>query len=77
MSGTHAALKMRSAAWFAAEGRAGLIYRSWLRAEGFTPAVFDGRPVIGIANSWSELTPGNAHLRDAAEAVKGHVDMSG
>jgi hypothetical protein len=42
---------LRSTAWFGAEGRAGMIYRSWLRAEGFTPEVFDGRPVVGIANS--------------------------
>ena len=58
----------RSGAWFAAEGRAGMIYRSWLRSEGMTPEVFDGRPVIGIANSWSELTPCNAHLRGVARA---------
>lgn len=67
----------RSAAWFAAKGRAGIIYRSWLRAEGFPPEVFDGRPVIGIANSWSELTPCNAHLREVAEAVKRGVWQAG
>jgi dihydroxy-acid dehydratase len=54
-----------------------MIYRSWLRAEGFTPEVFDGRPVIGIANSWSELTPCNAHLRGVAEAVKRGVWQAG
>src|SRR6516162_4869392 len=53
---------LRSAAWFSAGGRAGMIYRSWLQSEGFTPEVFDGRPVVGIANSWSELTNCNAHL---------------
>ena len=67
----------RSGAWFAAEGRAGMIYRSWLQAEGFTPEVFDGRPVIGIANSWSELTPCNVHLRGVAEAVKRGVWQAG
>src|SRR5713101_3220650 len=67
----------RSGAWFAAEGRAGMIYRSWLRAEGITPEVFDGRPVIGIANSWSELTPCNAHLRTVADAVKRGVWQAG
>jgi len=67
----------RSGAWFAAEGRAGMIYRSWLRSEGMTPEVFDGRPVIGIANSWSELTPCNAHLRAVADAVKRGVWQSG
>jgi len=54
-----------------------MIYRSWLRAEGFPPEVFDGRPVIGIANSWSELTPCNAHLRGVADAVKRGVWQAG
>src|SRR6476660_2161336 len=67
----------RSSEWFAAEGRAGMIYRSWLRSEGMTPEVFDGRPVIGIANSWSELTPCNAHLRGVADAVKRGVLSAG
>jgi dihydroxy-acid dehydratase len=76
--GTGAATgRLRSSAWFAAEGRPGMIYRSWLRGEGFTPEVFDGRPVIGIANSWSELTPCNAHLRGVAEAVKRGVWQAG
>ena len=54
-----------------------MIYRSWMRAQGFAPQVFDGRPVIGIANSWSELTPCNAHLRQVAEAVKRGVWQAG
>ena len=69
--------RLRSTAWFGARGRPGMIYRSWLRAEGFTPEVFDGRPVIGIANSWSELTPCNVHLRGVAEAVKRGVWQAG
>jgi len=69
--------QLRSSEWFAAEGRPGMIYRSWLRAEGFVPEVFDGRPVIGIANSWSELTPCNAHLRGVAESVKRGVWEAG
>src|SRR5689334_3666732 len=69
--------RSRSGSWFAAEARAGMIYRSWLRAEGFTPEVFDGRPVIGIANSWSELTPCNVHLRTVADAVKRGVWQAG
>jgi dihydroxy-acid dehydratase len=68
---------LRSTSWFASQGRAGMIYRSWLRSEGFTPEVFDGRPVIGIANSWSELTPCNLHLRSVAEAVKRGVWQAG
>jgi dihydroxy-acid dehydratase len=54
-----------------------MIYRSWLQSEGFPQEVFDGRPVIGIANSWSELTPCNAHLRGVADAVKRGVWQAG
>jgi L-arabonate dehydrase len=68
---------MRSADWFGAEGRQGFLHRSWIRNQGFTDELFDGRPVIGIANSWSELTPCNAHLRTVAEAVKRGVLMAG
>jgi dihydroxy-acid dehydratase len=68
---------LRSAAWFGARGRAGMVYRSWMRAQGFAPDVLDGRPVIGIANSWSELTPCNAHLGKVAEAVKRGVWEAG
>ncbi|GLW06413.1 dihydroxy-acid dehydratase [Microtetraspora sp. NBRC 13810] len=67
----------RSAQWFAAAGRNGFIHRSWMLNQGFGPEVFDGRPVIGIANSWSELTPCNAHLRDVADAVKRGVWQAG
>ena len=67
----------RSAGWFGAPGRDGFLHRSWVRAEGFTPEVFDGRPVIGIANSFSELAPCNSHLRDLAEAVKRGVWQAG
>ena len=45
----------RSQAWFGAEGRSGMVYRSWVRNQGYGPKVFDGRPVIGIASTWSEL----------------------
>ena len=55
----------------------GFLHRSWIRNQGFTDELFDGRPVIGIANSWSELTPCNAHLRTVAEAVKRGVLMAG
>ena len=54
---------LRSGQWFGAEGRNGFIHRSWMRNQGFADDVFDGRPVIGIATTWSELTPCNAHLR--------------
>ncbi|TDC51496.1 dihydroxy-acid dehydratase [Jiangella ureilytica] len=67
----------RSQAWFGAAGRSGMIYRSWMRNQGFGPEVFDGRPVIGIASTWSELAPCNAHLNRVAEAVKRGVWQAG
>ncbi|MGH8869196.1 MAG: IlvD/Edd family dehydratase [Actinomycetes bacterium] len=69
--------RRRSGDWFATEGRNGMIHRSWMRNQGFSPEVFDGRPVIGIANSFSELTPCNAHLRRVAESVKRGVWQAG
>ncbi|WP_182908867.1 IlvD/Edd family dehydratase [Microbispora sp. H13382] len=68
---------LRSQQWFGAEGRNGFIHRSWMRNQGFADDVFDGRPVVGIATTWSELTPCNAHLRDLAESVKRGVWESG
>jgi L-arabonate dehydrase len=67
----------RSQSWFGAEGRMGMVYRSWMRNQGFGPKVFDGRPVIGIATTWSELAPCNAHLHRVAEAVKRGVWQEG
>jgi dihydroxy-acid dehydratase len=67
----------RSQAWFGARGRSGMVYRSWMRSQGFGPQVFDGRPVIGIATTWSELAPCNAHLHRVAEAVKRGVWQAG
>ncbi len=69
--------ELRSHQWFAEQGRNGFIHRSWMRNQGFSPEVFDGRPVIGICNTWSELTPCNAHLRRVAEAVKRGVWQAG
>lgn len=68
---------MRSAGWFGDPGRGGFIHRSWMRAQGFAEDVFDGRPVIGICNSRSELTPCNVHLDRVAEAVKRGVWEAG
>ncbi|MBO0826124.1 MAG: dihydroxy-acid dehydratase, partial [Actinobacteria bacterium] len=67
----------RSAEWFGATGRSGMAYRSWMRSQGFTPEVFDGRPVIGIATTWSELAPCNVHLHRVAESVKRGVWQAG
>ena len=60
----------RSAAWFGKHDKDGFIHRSWMRNQGLPADVFDGRPVVGICNTWSELTPCNAHLRTIAEHVK-------
>ena len=61
---------LRSQKWFGRKGKDGFIYRAWMKNQGMPPDMFDGRPVIGICNTWSELTPCNAHFRDLAEAVK-------
>jgi dihydroxy-acid dehydratase len=70
--------KLRSQTWFGKMDKAGFIYRSWMKNQGYPDHVFDGRPVIGICNTWSELTPCNAHFRDIAERVKRGVwEMGG
>ena len=69
--------QLRSRNWFGRNDLDGFVHRSWLKAEGFSDAVFDGRPVVGIANSWSELTNCNAHLRQVADAVKRGVWSAG
>ena len=69
--------KFRSAAWFGRSDKDGFLHRSWMRNQGFPDDVFDGRPVIGICNTWSELTPCNAHLRTLAERVKRGVWEAG
>jgi L-arabonate dehydrase len=68
---------LRSRNWFGRNDLDGFVHRSWLKTEGFSDLVFDGRPVIGIANSWSELTNCNAHLRQVADAVKRGVWSAG
>src|ERR1043166_5027279 len=68
---------LRSHNWFGKKDLDGFSHRSWIKAEGFSELMFDGRPVIGIANSWSELTNCNAHLRQVAEAVKRGVWSAG
>ena len=68
---------LRSRNWFGPRTLDGLMNRAYLRAEGFSDLVFDGRPVVGVANSWSELNNCNAHLRQVAEAVKRGVWSAG
>src|ERR1035438_9061756 len=67
----------RSAAWFGKDDKDGFVHRGWMRNQGFPSHVFDGRPVIGICNTWSELTPCNAHLRTISEHVKRGVWEAG
>ncbi|HWB15441.1 MAG TPA: L-arabinonate dehydratase [Vicinamibacterales bacterium] len=67
----------RSSAWFSKPDKDGFIHRSWMRNQGLPADVFDGRPVIGICNTWSELTPCNAHFRVIAEHVKRGVWEAG
>jgi L-arabonate dehydrase len=69
--------KLRSRDWFGKTDKMGFIYRSWMKNQGFPEDLFDGRPVIGICNTWSELTPCNAHLRDIAESVRRGVFEAG
>ena len=68
---------LRSTNWFGGEDKGNFVHRSWMKNQGFTADMFDGRPVIGICNTWSELTPCNAHLRELAEHVKRGVYHSG
>nr|WP_298687765.1 IlvD/Edd family dehydratase [uncultured Dongia sp.] len=69
--------KLRSAEWFGGQGKNAFMHRSWMKNEGLPADVFDGRPVIGICNTFSELTPCNAHLRTLAEHVKRGVYEAG
>jgi L-arabonate dehydrase len=69
--------KLRSAAWFGRADKYGFIARSWMKNQGHAARMFDGRPVVGICNSWSELTPCNGHLRELAEHVKRGVYEAG
>src|SRR6478672_6877072 len=69
--------KHRSAGWFGKIDKDGFGHRSWMRNQGLPGDVFDGRPVIGICNTWSELTPCNAHFRDLADHVKRGVWQAG
>ena len=68
---------LRSTHWFGTPDRDGFIHRSWMKNQGFPADLFDGRPVIGICNTWSELTPCNAHLRQVADRVKRGVYEAG
>ena len=68
---------LRSTEWFGKEDKMGFVHRSWLRNQGHPDHMFRGKPVIGICNTWSDLTPCNAHLREFAEIVKRGVYEAG
>ena len=67
----------RSHAWFGRQDRDGFVHRSWLKNQGYPHDLLDGRPIIGICNTWSELTPCNGHFRELAEFVKRGVYEAG
>ncbi|HLT80367.1 MAG TPA: IlvD/Edd family dehydratase [Cyclobacteriaceae bacterium] len=69
--------KLRSYDWFGKSDKMGFVHRSWMRNQGYPDDYFRGKPVIGICNTWSELTPCNGHLRDFAEIVKRGVAEAG
>lgn len=69
--------KLRSRGWFGKSGKDGFIYRAWMKNQGYPSDEFEGRPVIGICNTFSELTPCNGHFRELAESVKRGVWEAG
>ena len=62
--------ELRSTKWFGRKGKDGFIYRAWMKNQGIPDYEFDDKPVIGICNTWSELTPCNGHFRELAQSVK-------
>jgi dihydroxy-acid dehydratase len=68
---------LRSTKWFGRRDRDGMVHRSWMKNQGIPHDQFDGRPVIGICNTWSQATPCNAHFRELAEHVRSGVLDSG
>lgn len=77
MSGNGSGRKLRSRQWYEGNQKHAFMHRSWMKNQGMPEDMFDGRPVIGICNTWSEMTPCNAHLRDLAERVKFGVYEAG
>ncbi len=69
--------RLRSAEWFGGTSRDHIYHRSWMKNQGLPADLFDGRPVIGICNTWSEMTPCNAHLRDLADRVRHGIFEAG
>lgn len=70
-------MKLRSRGWFGKTGKDGFIYRAWMQNQGIPREELEGKPVIGICNTWSELTPCNAHFRELAESIKHGIIQAG
>ncbi len=69
--------KLRAQEWFGGTGRDQIYHRGWMKNQGIPHDMFDGRPVIAILNTWSELTPCNAHLLDLAQKVRAGIYEAG
>ena len=69
--------KLRSQEWYGKKDKDGFCHRSWMKNQGWPHDLFEGRPVIGICNTWSELNPCNAHFRELADWVKRGVWEAG
>ena len=70
-------MELRSRGWFGRTGKDGFIYRAWMQNQGIPKEELGGKPVIGICNTWSELTPCNAHFRELAESIKHGIIQAG
>ena len=75
--GTDAKKQLRSRHWYGGANKDAFMHRSWIKNQGHPDQMFDGRPVIGICNTWSDLNPCNAHFKDLAEVVKRGVYEAG
>jgi L-arabonate dehydrase len=69
--------ELRSSGWFGRKGKDGFIYRAWMKNQGIPEHEFKGKPIIGICNTWSELTPCNAHFKELAQSVKNGIFEAG
>ena len=69
--------KLRSQAWYSGKSKDAIYHRGWLKNQGYPADLFDGRPIIAILNTWSDLTPCNGHLRELAEKVKAGIWEAG
>ncbi|WP_238366695.1 L-arabinonate dehydratase [Mesobacterium pallidum] len=69
--------RLRSQEWYGGTSRDVIYHRGWLKNQGYPHDVFDGRPIIGILNTWSDLTPCNGHLGELVEKVKAGIWEAG